>query len=430
MRRAILAITALLIAIGIPLSAVELGLEDILAMAEKNNKIIQLAQLEVQSASAEKAAAYAGAFPSINANAGYNRVLLDQEESPSIPAYDNQLRLGTTLDQILFDMRVMYAIEAARSLNQYSQYQYEAVRQSVITDVKKTFYQVLLLNEVYRVARDSETSAEDNYKNIRDRFESGMVSEYDLLLAEVNWQNTIPDRIKARRNFEFALNDLKILVGLSLEEEVDLVGSLEEYPEKPEEVGVDQLFAQRPDLRALEWEKKLNEINVRVQKAGYYPTLNANLIYSAFAGSDKLKWENDSHSLAFGLQLNVPIFGGGNTRANVRKAQTATEKVTTRIDQAHDAVRAEMSNIRLSLEEASQRIEAAGKNVDSAYRAYEIAEARVENQLTTQVELKEIRVALSQAQVNYFSAIYDYLSAYFDWQQAVGAVTNTAPSKE
>lgn len=54
-----------------------------------------------------------------------------------------------------------------------------------------------------------------------------MVSEYDLLLAEVNWQNTIPDRIKARRNFELALNDLKILVGLSLEEEVDLVESLE-----------------------------------------------------------------------------------------------------------------------------------------------------------------------------------------------------------
>jgi outer membrane protein TolC len=67
--------------------------------------------------------------------------------------------------------------------------------------------------------------------------------------------------------------------------------------------------------------------------------------------------------------------------------------------------------------------------VDSAYRAYEIAETRVENQLTTQVELKEIRLALNQAQVNYFSAIYDYLSAYFDWQKTVGAVTNTAPSK-
>jgi outer membrane protein TolC len=429
MRRAILAITALLIAIGIPLSAVELGLEDILAMAEKNNKIIKLAQLEVQSASAEKAAAYASAFPSINANFGYNRELLEQEVIPFIPGYDNQLRIDTTLDQILFDMRVMYAIQAARSLNQYSQDQYEAVRQSVITDVKKTFYQVLLLNEVYEVARDSETSAEDNFKNIKLRFESGTVSEFDLLQAEVNWQNTIPDRIKARRNFEVALNNLKTLVGLSLEEQIKLVGSLEEYPEIPEEVGFSQLLAQRPDLRALEWEKKLNEINVKVQKAGYFPTLNANLIYSAFAGSDKLKWENDSYSLVFGLQINIPIFSGGNTKASVSKAQTAVENVTTRIGQAYDAVRVEMSNIRLSLEDPSQRIDAAGKNVDSAYRAYEIAETRVENQLTTQVELKEIRVALNQAQVNYFSAIFDYLSAYFDWQQAVGAVTNTAPSK-
>jgi outer membrane protein TolC len=48
----------------------------------------------------------------------------------------------------------------------------------------------------------------------------------------------------------------------------------------------------------------------------------------------------------------------------------------------------------------------------------------MENGLATQLELRESRVDLDRAQVNFYSAIYDYLAAYFDWQRAVGEVNS------
>ena len=52
-----------------------------------------------------------------------------------------------------------------------------------------------------------------------------------------------------------------------------------------------------------------------------------------------------------------------------------------------------------------------------------IAETRVRNGLATQLELKDSRILLDQAQLNYYSSIYDYLAAYFDWQKATGNVS-------
>ncbi len=42
--------------------------------------------------------------------------------------------------------------------------------------------------------------------------------------------------------------------------------------------------------------------------------------------------------------------------------------------------------------------------------------------LATQLELKDVRVAFDQAQLNFYSSVYDYLAAYFDWELANGMV--------
>ena len=424
MKRLILIVSVLGFALTSPLSAMELSLSEALDMAEQNNRTIQLARLDVSTARAEKTAAYATAFPTVGASAALEHECLEQEVGGFIPAYENTYQLGAVLDQTLFDLRVLYAITASRALNRLSDLQYEATRQRVITGVKKSFYAALLAREVFEVARSSEDSARENYENVRARFDSGVASEYELLQAEVNWRNTVPERIKARRDYELALNSLKLLVGVPQEQELEVTGTLACYPQAPPARDFEALVGQRPDIQALEWQKKLQEIGLRARQSAFYPTLTARVSYTITAASDELRWENDTDSLSLGLLLSVPVFTGGNNRSLVRKARSEVDKVEVRLAQTREEILVELSNIRLRLQEAGQRIESAGKNVSTARRAFEIAETRVENRLATQVELKSIRVALDLAQVNYYSSIYDYLVAYFDWEEATGRVTS------
>lgn len=411
--------------------AKEYDLPAILQLADQKNRDIQLARSELKIASAEKLAAYSRAFPKLNVDAGYNRNFLENivffrlngQTQSFKTSFRNEYRLTASLNQTLFSYEVGVAIQAARYFNKMTQYQFDATRQFVLARVKKAFYQVLLLREVYQVARDSEESARDNYLNIKEKFENGIVSEFDLLQAEVRWQNAIPETIKARKDLDLAINNLKVMAGIPLDDEVTLQGTLETFPPLPEALTLEDVTGHRPDFNALVWEKKLREKNVSAQKSDFFPSLNASLQYLYTAASDRFKLEQDNDNIVLGVSLHIPIFSGGNTIANVRKARAEVEKVKTRIDQTTDNIRIDLLNIRLRLREARQRIDAARHGVQTARRAYEIAEVRVQNQLSTQVELKENRVALDRAQVNYYSAIFDYLNAYFDWQLSIGAVS-------
>ncbi|RMH77670.1 MAG: TolC family protein [Calditrichaeota bacterium] len=414
----------------------EYTLEQILALAEANNHNIRLAEAETRLASAEKLAAFSRAMPRLSVDAGYNRNFQEnvfffeardpftgEEQRGSFKvSFRNEYRLNAVLNQTLFSFEVGQAIQAARYLSRLTEFSYEATRQQVFTVVKKAFYRALLLQQVAEVARESEVSARENYEKVKLWYEQGLASEFDLLQAETRWQNAIPEAMKARRDYELAVNNLKVLVGLPMEEEIVLTGNIDVYPPLPDSVGFQEVLAQRPDYNALIWEKKLRQKNVSARRAGFFPSLKATLSYVYSAASDAFRLERENDNIVLGLSLSVPIFNA-NTIAQVHKAQVEVEKTATRIDQAGVQIQVELQNIYLRLREARQRIEAARQSVLTARRAYEIARAQVENQLATQVELKESRVALDQAQINYYSAIFDYLVAYFDWQLATGNVS-------
>jgi outer membrane protein len=422
------------------LLGVEYNLQYILKLAEKNNKDIKLARSNLQYAGALKKEAWSQALPQINSEFGYNRNFLQnkffftvtdsatgQERTESFTAsFDNAYQFTTTLNQTLFTFgKIGNAIQAANYFNKFSQFQYQADYQAIITRIKKAFYLALLQQKVWEVAIQSQESAYENYENIKIKFESGTVSEFDLLQAETRWQNTIPATTLARKNFEVALNNLKALVDIPLRDDIVLVGGLETFPPLPDSSEYQIIFNQRPDYNALLWEKQLQEKRIAVERSNYFPTLYGNLSYIYNASSNEYKLENENDNVVLGLSLNIPIFSGLYTSAQVQKARIDVDRVKIRISKANDEIRVELKNIYLRLRESRQRIDAAAKNINTAQRAFEIAETRVQVGLATQLEFRESRVDLDRAQLSYYTAIYDYLEAYFDWQQATGTVNNS-----
>jgi len=420
------------------LNAIEYDLDTIINLAEERNKDIQLAQAELKTASALKLEAISSALPSFEVNAGYNRNFRENIfyfEAPDFQtgeirtqsfktSFNNEYRLNAVLSQTIFSFDVGTAIQAANYYNKYTNYQYDTQRQAVIATVKKAFYQALLAQKVLEVAKDSEGSAKENYENISIRYEAGAASEFDKLQSEVRWQNSMPNTIRAKRNFDIALNNLKSLVEIPITEEITLRGSIENYPPVPEELSFEEVIEQRPDYQSLQWEKKLQEKNVQVQYGNFLPSLEGSLTYAYTASSDKFKLERENDNVILGISLKVPIFSGGFNMAQVRKAKAEVEKVKTRIAKADDNIQIDLQNIRLRIQEANQRIMAARKSVNVAERTFELAQSQAESGIITQVELKENRVALDEAQLNYYTAIYDYLDAYFDWERATGNVSS------
>ena len=95
--------------------------------------------------------------------------------------------------------------------------------------VKKSFYNVLLANDSYRFFKESFDNATANYLDIKNKFEQGMVAEYDLIRASVSVKNIEPNLLQAENAAILSQWQLKALLGVDLELAIECEGRLTDY---------------------------------------------------------------------------------------------------------------------------------------------------------------------------------------------------------
>jgi outer membrane protein TolC len=413
------------------LFAGEYDLDAFLELIKQNSKDLKLAKQELDMAKAVKKEAWASALPKIGAQGDYRRNLLENYLYVDFPgqgkqkfkiSYNNEFSFNAALTQPLFSFKIGNALTAAKQYDQLTDNIYDASEQGIVTFAKKGFHQALLLKKVWEIAEASELSAMENYENVKQKFENGLVSEFELLQAEVGWKNKIPQTMESKRNYNLLIENLKNFAGISEEEDMNLKGNFETFPIKPERESTESVLGIRPDFQAMIWEKRLRETGVKAAKADYFPYLDGNFIYVFSSQTDTWELENRNNNFILGLSLTIPIYTGGYTGAQVQKARVELEKSQINIDKNKDNISNELSNIFLRLDEAEERIQSAKGTLNSADKAFKIAEVSADNGLITQLELKDARIFNDQAHLNYYMAVYDYLDAYFDWEKATGKV--------
>jgi outer membrane protein TolC len=426
----ILIILALFFSCGI---CRELTLLQTIEFAMQNSRELKLAQSELEMANARITEAWAGALPVIDADFNYNRNLKDAkfffsaEDSAgnaTVQSFDfsfkNNFSATAELRQTLYNGKVGTALQIAYLYEDYAAKNFMYQKQSILINTKLSFYAALLAKNIYELSLDSEESARENYNETKFRYESGVLSEYELLQAEVRWRNVVPQTISAKKNYELALNTLKSEIDIPISEEIILNGSLDRLPVVPNNIDALDVFESRTDYQALILEGKMRDRNISLEFAEHFPTLSGSFTYSYQGQSDEFKLENDYDNYVLGLSLKIPIFSGGYTSAQVQKAQIEYDQALTRIAQAKDQIEMNLNNVILELKESQERMAAAEKSVLAAQRAFDIAESRAENGMATQLELKDSRIFLDQAKINNLTARFDFLKAYYQWQLTTG----------
>lgn len=435
MKKILILAAFLLIFHSYGISTKSYNLQEFLSLVKQHSKDLKLAEKELDMAKARKKEALSTALPELSANGNYNRNLGrnflyidlpdfetgETREQKFQISYWNEFGFNLSLRQTLFSFKVGNALKAAKQYQKLIDYVYDTQYQAVIGFAKKAFYQTLLLKKVWEVTKASEENARENYQMVKKKYDNGLASKFELLQAEARWENIKPETMKARRNYELALNNLKNFAGIPVQKEISLDGDFNDCPPMPELIPFEKILEVRPDYNALLWEQKLRGTDVKAQTSEYYPTLKANFVlYNMTALSDKFKLDRKNVNYWIGLTLSVPIFNGGFTAAQVNKAEIELEKTRIKIDKTKEAIYNEIRNIYLRLEESQERISSSEKSLETAKEAFKIAESSTASGLATQLELKDARLLFDQAEVNYYSAVYDYLAAYFDWELAVG----------
>jgi outer membrane protein TolC len=414
-----------------------LTLDDAIKKALDKNWDVQISRKDIDKSQEQINEAYANAFPKIEFTGKYIRnIKLPVLFIPPNPAFNPtdqtlQIELGSknsfdaalTMSQVIYNQKVNTAIQIAGEYSSFSKEGDRGARNDLALNVKKAFYNVLLMKKLVNVSRDGYQVAKANYDNVKALFNKGVSSEYDFLRAEVQLANSEPGLIQAENALVLAKNYIKNLLALDIKNPIEVIGELKYDESSSDLVNSKNIEAvdNHPLVKQLAIEESLLDKNVTIQRSDYFPSLSffGQYDFQTQDNSFDLKNYNWAKSFMVGLQLNYTLFDGFSRGSRVEQAIIDKDKVMLTRRKAEEGLKIQILQSGLKMEEAKKRIKAQEKNLEQADKTIRISQTRYKNGVGTQLELIDTQAAFTFAQTNYAQAIYDYLVAKAEWENAV-----------
>ncbi|MGH7525438.1 MAG: TolC family protein, partial [Gemmatimonadales bacterium] len=148
---------------------------------------------------------------------------------------------------------------------------------------------------------------------------------------------------------------------------------------------------------------------LRVARAQRLPQLTLSSDYAelGYPGNGSPFDVNYFSDWTVSVALQLPLFTGGRIRGDVEVARANLEQARLRLKQTRELAEVESRNAGIQLGAAVAAWEASAGTEEQASRAYQIAEIRYREGISTQTELNDLRIQMAQAQANRAQAARD-----------------------
>jgi len=307
-----------------------------------------------------------------------------------------------------------YNLQASRETVRLSE-------QETIFNVKRSFYGYLLAREFSAAAQEALDLAEKFRVNVKNLYEVGMASRFDLLRSEVQVANLKPQAIRARNSVDVAELGLKTVVGLDLDAPIAVKGELAAPPLDTETGGaIEQALGQRPELRQIDYQRRMAGEMLKIARGSALPTLAVGGAYSFWADGLNFRKGTWQNFYAINLSLTVPLFNGFESRARIGQSKAVIRELEWTRKGLSDMIAFEVRQAVLNYTQARETLLSQEKNVEQAREAVRIAELNYAEGLATNLDVSTAQVALSQARTNYSQALYDCVISQAQLEKAVG----------
>ena len=309
---------------------------------------------------------------------------------------------------------VELAVEKARSS-----------RLEAVTKVKQAYFSVLLAKEVFDVYKSVYENAMENLVQVQRKYDVQKVSELELTRAKANVASAIPNVYNAENSIMLALWQLKAVMGVNLDMNLDIVGKLSDYTEhmfrdihENDDVNLDR----NSTMRQLAIQAEQLASTVKMQKYAYLPTLSVSFSYSMNAMTNdfkfsQYKWTPYSY---VGLSLNIPIFSGGKRHSDVRQAQIQQESLNISRADTERQLRLSIRSFLNTMETNMKSYDSAQEAVELAQKAYDISQKSFNVGKSTLTDLHDAELVLTQARLSSSQAIYNFINAKASLEQVIG----------
>lgn len=421
--------------------SISLDLNKALEIALNDNPTIRIAGLEIQRMEYVRKETTGNLIPNLSGTGSYSYNIMqpvmflpDGAFGPGMPGgamrmgFANSFSGGLSLGIPLY----MPMIYRTMQMNQQQMLSaVESARSSKIelaNQVKKSYFGILLGQKSVQVIRDNIGFAQLVVNDAQNAFNQGVVSEYDLITAQVQLSNLHPTLLSAENSVRNTKLMLKMLLSLPTDVSVELEQTLLDYSAEAssenEVMGMEVDLQDNSDLKLLELQKNIVGKQLHIQKAARIPTISAMAQYQVLSQSNNFNigqyvWKGTALA---GLQLSIPMFSGLTNINKERQIKNSIEQLDVQREYLQESLSVEAQTAQSNMLRATEQTISCQASLSQAEKGYRIARTRYDTGAGTIVDLNSAQMAQLQANLNYSQAIFDYMSAKADLDKVLGRI--------
>ncbi|MGQ8364995.1 outer membrane channel protein TolC [Glaciecola sp. 1036] len=447
--------TLVSIFLGISLSSSAFA-DDLLTvyqMAVENDPLINRAEAQKDAAYAGIDISRASLLPQISGSVSYtdsSREIVDQQlisETEFIQISGDvdtsSLSYGLDLNMSLYDHSNWLNLNRAEIVAQQSDASLGAALQDLMGRTVTAYLAVLREQDNVEFVKAELRAIERQLEQTKQRFEVGLTAITDVHEAQANYDNTIARQIRAENLLELRLEELREITG-KYHDRIDILDTskFSAVPPSPDNVTSWLSTAEEANLNLLaqRFARDIAKEDIDISQSGHYPSLGLRGSYSRSDSKTETSLDgidpdtglpietrvNDPDPLdnrSITLSLNVPIYEGGATTAQTKRARAnyivASENLELTYRQTVRLVRSSFNDVKAAI----STIRALEQSVVSAESALNATEAGFDVGTRTIVDVLNSTRNLFDARRNLADARYNFIQAIVTLKQSAGTLT-------
>ena len=382
-----------------------------------NNRDLRVAMLNVEKSRAQYRIARSGLMPAIEAGGAYTRARAAGVTSDTWSA-----TIGATAYELDLWGRV-------RSLNSQALENYLATdeaRRSVgialVAEVATQYFALREAEEELELGRRTLQAVTESYDLNKASFDAGAIGELDVRTAEAQVQTAKIELLEQERLRVVAENALVLLAGVALPGDLpasrpfqdgDLVGQL--APGLPSE-----LLCSRPDILAAEHALKAANANIGAARAAFFPSIR--LTGQVGTASDEFHklFGAGTGIWSFSPQVTLPIFTGGQKRADLESSKVGQRIEVARYEKAIQTAFREVSDAMAGVSSYASQMTARNALVTAQQARYDLATARYRRGEDNYLTVLSAQQDLYSAQKGLLRTQFNKLASQISLYKALG----------
>ena len=404
-------------------------LEECVTYAVENNLSIQQFELDLENATIDKSDAIGAFLPNLNGTLnGQSNTGLSFDPTNNQPVNTTQITSSgsVTSSAILFDgLRNVHRLNRAKLNAIANQYRLDNLVNDIRLNVAISYLRILSSKEAAKVARALYAVTEQDLIRTRELVESGVVARGDLLEIEATAATREQQIINAENDVLINRISLAQLLQITDYENFDISDVDIEVPaasilkNSPKTI-FDKALTYWYETKFFETNVELAEKDLALAKGAASPTLSAFVNYNTRYSDQFLDpitgqvipfkeqlWINDG--IAFGAQINIPVFNGWSTRNNIKRSQISVKKAELDLEQNKLDLETNINQAYVDVVNSSKAYDAAFKTREARILALDYSKERFDVGIMNSFDYSQAQARVDNAEAEVIRTKYDYV---------------------